>query len=247
MKNNLYVILSCFCCYLFMNCQSEPVPNEEKPKTDIEETPEPEVPKDSATLKILALGDSYTIGQSVCESCRFPEQLKDSIIQKTGKSDIKLEIIARTGWTTSNLKSAISESKITKDQDLVTLLIGVNNQYQNLSFELFKNEFPQLINSAVDFANGEIKKVIVVSIPDYAYTFFGNGAKSVSEDIKRYNNFIESFCFNYGITYIYITDISEKGLEQPELVAPDGLHPSKLAYSKFVERIMPSALEKLKE
>ena len=252
MKKNLYLVLSCFCC-LFMNCQSETIPKDEKPEIIVAETPQPEpeklpepqIPQPATGIKILALGDSYTIGESVCETCRFPEQLKKSIIEKTGKTEVTLKIIARTGWTTSSLKTAIAASDIGKDQDLVTLLIGVNNQYGNQPFQIFQNEFQELVTSAINYANGEAKKVIVISIPDYAYTPFGQGKKSISDDIDRYNNFIESYCVQNGITYVYITDITRKGLQETNLVASDGLHPSSVAYSKFVERIVPFALQKL--
>ncbi|MEO6347980.1 MAG: SGNH/GDSL hydrolase family protein [Aquaticitalea sp.] len=200
------------------------------------------------TLKILALGDSYTIGQSVCETCRFPEQLKDSLINVLGTTDISLDIIAQTGWTTTNLITAINTQNPASDYDLVTLLIGVNNQYQHKPFEIYTNEFPVLIQKAIASAKGDKSKVIVVSIPDYAYTFFGQSSSNpvtISTELDQYNAFAKAYCVERDITFINITDITRLGLEQPELVASDGLHPSELAYSKFVERLLPLAIEKL--
>lgn len=197
-------------------------------------------------VRYLALGDSYTIGQNVCETCRFPEQLKDSIQKQLNPSDlISVHVIAQTGWTTSNLKSAIAAQNPNTNFDLVTLLIGVNNQYQNQPFNTYEQEFPELVAIAIQKAQGKKENVIVVSIPDYAYTPFGNGNTTISTQIDMYNAFAQNYCATNNITYINITDITRMGLAQPNLVASDGLHPSELAYSKFVERILPEAIEKL--
>lgn len=193
-------------------------------------------------LKYLALGDSYTIGQSVCETCRFPIQLQTQIKNSLTTKDIFItNIIAQTGWTTTNLISAIATQNPTNDYDLVTLLIGVNNQYQNRPFSLYEQEFPELVNIAIDKAKGIKANVIVVSIPDYAYTPFGNGNTTISTQIDTYNAFAENYCIQNNITFVNITDITRQGLVQPNLVASDGLHPSELAYSKFLERIFPKA------
>jgi len=194
----------------------------------------------------LALGDSYTYGQSVCETCRFPEQLKDSIRKSLNSIDtFQIKLVAQTGWTATNLKSAIASQNIANNYDLVTLLIGVNNQYQNKPFSLYEQEFPELIATAIEKAKGKKENLIVVSIPDYAYTPFGNGNTTISSGIDAYNNFAENYCLTNNITFVFITDITRMGLLQPELVANDGLHPSTIAYSKFVERILPKAKEKL--
>ncbi|WP_298118660.1 SGNH/GDSL hydrolase family protein [Flavobacterium sp.] len=196
----------------------------------------------SKTIKYLALGDSYTIGQSVCETCRFPIQLQTQIKNSLTTKDIFItNIIAQTGWTTTNLKSAIATQNPTNDYDLVTLLIGVNNQYQNKPFSLYEQEFPELVTIAIEKAKGIKENVIVVSIPDYAYTPFGNGNATISTQIDNYNAFAENYCIENNITFVNITDITRQGIAQPNLVASDGLHPSEIAYSKFVERILPKA------
>lgn len=203
----------------------------------------------TATYKILSLGDSYTIGESVCDSCRFPEQLKDSLIENLiEEATIELDVVAQTGWTTTNLKSAIETADLASEYDLVTLLIGVNNQYQGKPFSLYEEEFPELVNKALGFANNDKSRIIVVSIPDYAFTPFGqsNGnSETTSEEIDMYNAFAEDYCSINNITYINITDITREGLNNPDLVASDGLHPSELAYAQFVQRLLPVALEKL--
>lgn len=235
MKRICTVVLS-FSCFLSCSAQEE--------VKEIEK-----VADNPRTLNYLALGDSYTIGESVCETCRFPEQLKNALKNELS-ADIKLKIIARTGWTTTRLIEAIDAEEPTTDFDLVTLLIGVNNQYQGKAFEIYEQEFPQLLNKAIHFAKGDKNRVIVISIPDYAYTPFGQGrsdAQKISEELDRYNAFAKLISENKGVTFVNITDITRLGLEQPVLVASDGLHPSELAYFKFVERLLPITLEKLKD
>lgn len=199
-------------------------------------------------FKLLALGDSYTIGESVCETCRFPEQLKDSLISKYRAIDsFSVDVVARTGWTTTNLKSAISAADLDLDYDLVTLLIGVNNQYQSKPFSLYETEFSELVNTAITLVGGDRSKLIVVSIPDYAFTPFGQNfnPERISQELELYNNFAQTYCSDNAISYVYITDITQEGLVNTALVATDNLHPSSLAYSLFAERLWPVAIEKL--
>jgi lysophospholipase L1-like esterase len=197
----------------------------------------------------LALGDSYTIGESVCETCRFPVQLKQKLDGSNLNKNISLEIIAKTGWTTTDLLKAIEVKKPSSNYDLVTLLIGVNNQYQNKDFRLYEKEFAELVTKATIFAKGDRKNVIVLSIPDYAYTPYGDKSgkfKTITTELAKYNAFAKKYCQQLEIRYINITDITKEGLKNPKLTATDGLHPSKVAYSKFVDRIVPTALQVIK-
>jgi len=201
----------------------------------------PKIPLESK-IKIMALGDSYTIGQSVCETCRYPEQLKTSLAAIYPETSFSLNIIARTGWTTSNLISAVNEQNPQSNYDLVTLLIGVNNQYQGINFSVYEKEFPELVTKAITLAKGDKKNVVVLSIPDYAFTPFGTmfgGTTKISTEISQYNTFAENYCKTNGVVFVSITEITQKGIENPGLVAGDGLHPSKEAYTLFVERILP--------
>jgi lysophospholipase L1-like esterase len=239
---NLILGLNFLSCNI--NAEIPEVPNYEQNENPINEEPEPR------HIKLISLGDSYTIGQSVCEDCRFPAQLRDSLQTYFSENDsISLEIIAQTGWTTSNLKSAITAAEPSSDFDLVTLLIGVNNQYQNKPFSLYQTEFIELTNTAITLANGDASKLIVVSIPDYAYTPFGQNYNPsyISEQLLQYNDYAETYCNENNLNYVYITDITQQGLTNTELVATDNLHPSELAYTKFVERILPLALEVLEQ
>jgi hypothetical protein len=160
----------------------------------------------------LAIGDSYTIGQSVCSSCKFPEQLKSQLA--SANQNYSLDVIARTGWTTTNLITAIKEENPSSDYDIVTLLIGVNNQFQSIPFSVYETEFPQLINRSIALVKGNKKRVIVLSIPDYAYTSFGQNYRNpenTSVEIDRYNTFAKKYCEDNSITYTNITDITRNG------------------------------------
>lgn len=243
---DLLILLSVFS----VSCSSNNIISEQeiiqKTENNTNENTEPETSNPQNRFKLLALGDSYTFGESVCETCKFPEQLKQNLITQTNSNkEFELKIIARSGWTTNDLLRSLDTQK-DFDYDLVTLLIGVNNQAQNYPFRTFETEFPQLIAKAILYAKSSKNNVIVISIPDYAFTPFGNGNSSISTDINKYNDFAQNYCITNNIKFINITDISRMGLENPNLVASDGLHPSELAYSKFVERILPIAIQKLK-
>jgi lysophospholipase L1-like esterase len=188
--------------------------------------------------KYLALGDSYTIGESVPEAERWPVQLVEAL-KKNGVAVADLKIIATTGWRTDNLKNAMDIAQLKPEYDLVSLLIGVNNQYQGRSVEQYKPEFQALLDEAVRLAKGKKENVFVVSIPDYGYTPFGKPKQAqVSAELDMYNRANEEITRRAGIQYIYITDISRRGLAEPDLVAADNLHPSGKMYALWVERIM---------
>jgi len=193
--------------------------------------------------KYLALGDSYTYGESVCETCSFPVQLIDTLY-KYHDEDVSLLSIAQTGWTTTNLINQINTINPSNDYDLVTLLIGVNNQYQRIPFSIYEEEFPAILETAIFLARNDHNRVIVISIPDYSFTPLGqlySNSNVISNEIAQYNEFSSSLCEQENIYFEDITDITVLGLVQPDLVAPDGLHLSKLTYSKIVERIFEKA------
>jgi lysophospholipase L1-like esterase len=190
-------------------------------------------------IKFLALGDSYTIGESVDEKERWPMQLADSLLKRGVECVPPPRIIATTGWRTDQLKAAIKEAGLAKDYDLVSLLIGVNNQYQGKSADSYKPEFEELLKTAIELAGGDKFRVFVISIPDYGFTPFGKEKKeSITKQIDIYNSINRSVTEKAGITYIPITDISRKGFDQPDLVASDGLHPSGKMYTEWVKRIL---------
>lgn len=188
-------------------------------------------------LSFLALGDSYTIGESVGEEERWPNQLAGALSKK-GKKVLKPTIIATTGWRTDNLKDAILKANLKNEYDLVSLLIGVNNQYQGKPAEQYAIEFEELLKTAISLAKGKRKNVFVVSVPDYGFTPFGLPKKEgISKQIDVFNSINKSISEKYRVAYYNITDISRQGLADPSLVAPDGLHPSGKMYGLWVERI----------
>jgi lysophospholipase L1-like esterase len=200
--------------------------------------PLPIMAQTSKELKFLALGDSYTIGESVAEKDRWPVQLTARLRAK-GIKVSNPKIIATTGWRTDDLKNAILKDNPSKDYDYVSLLIGVNNQYQGKSASSYAPEFEELLKMAIEFAGGNKSKVFVVSIPDYGFTPFGKEKKeSITKAIDEFNAVNKSITEKYQIKYFDITPISRKGLEDPELVAADGLHPSGKMYGEWVNVIL---------
>ncbi len=186
--------------------------------------------------KYLALGDSYTIGTSVQYAESFPLQLSARL-----SANVLEDVIARNGWTTTDLLDSINIARPKMDYDLVTLLIGVNNQYQGLPFELYEIEFVRLLDLALMYVGSDPQKVVIVSIPDYAFTPFGQtrpDPSNISLEIDRYNAFAGHKALENNVHYVYITDITRKGLEDKKLVAYDSLHPSGLAYKRIVERLI---------
>jgi lysophospholipase L1-like esterase len=194
--------------------------------------------KPTDKIKFLALGDSYTIGESVAENERWPVQLVDTLASK-GFPVEPPEIIATTGWRTDDLKRAIIAAKPATDFGLVSLLIGVNNQYQGKSVEQYKWEFEELLHMAITFANGDKSKVFVVSIPDYGFTPFGKAKQQdISKAIDEFNSVNRAIAEKTGVRYFNITDISRRGLEDATLIAADGLHPSGKMYAQWTGVIL---------
>lgn len=185
--------------------------------------------------KYLALGDSYTIGESVDEKERFPVQLVNKL--RGDKIDISDPlIIAKTGWTTDELMAAIKEKNVKDTFDIVTLLIGVNNQYRGKSSEEYRGELKQLFDIAINYAGGKKEHVFVISIPDWGVTPFAEGRerKKIAAEIDEYNRVKKEETDKAGIKYYDITGISREN--DPALVAGDGLHPSGKQYGKWVEK-----------
>lgn len=187
----------------------------------------------------LALGDSYTIGQSVEESERWPVQLLDEL-KKTNTSLEKVKIIAQTGWRTDQLQRAVFQSDLQAPYGLVSLLIGVNNQYQGLSPEDFRPEFVELLEKAMSLSGNEKTRVFVVSIPDWGYTPFGSNFDRVkiSTEIDRFNQVIKEEADLRQVRYFDVTGISRLAINDSSLTADDNLHPSGKMYALWVEEIM---------
>ncbi len=187
-------------------------------------------------MKYLALGDSYTIGERVAESERWPVVLAEKL-RKDGIEIENPKIIAVTGWTTDELKAGIVKEALKEKYGLVSLLIGVNNQYRGYDIDIYKKEFKELLDTAIGFAEGDTAKVFVVSIPDYGVTPFAKDGdiEKIAKEIEEYNAIAKNICEEQDIPFYNITPISKKALENLDLVANDGLHPSALMYAEWVE------------
>jgi lysophospholipase L1-like esterase len=184
--------------------------------------------------RYLALGDSYTIGESVAVEERYPVQLAREL--KMGEP----EIIAKTGWTTDELNAAIDKVDPHGPYDLVTLLIGVNNQYRGRSADEYRTQFVALLQRAIGFAGGKTRNVVVVSIPDWGVTPFAKGRDraKIGREIDQFNAINREETLRAGARYVDITPESRQAATDATLVAGDGLHPSGKMYSEWTRMIV---------
>ena len=197
-----------------------------------------------APIKYLALGDSYTIGQGIALAESWPKQLGGKLIENSFSVD-KNDIIAQTGWETTDLLNALADSSL-EDYNLVSLLIGVNNQFSNRPFETYTSEFDLLLDQAIGLAGSD--RVFVVSIPDYGVTPFGNNnSENIAFELDEYNAYAAAKCQALNIPFINITEISRQLGDSNGALASDNLHPSGTQYGKWVEEMLPIVLNLLEE
>ena len=197
-----------------------------------------------APIKYLALGDSYTIGQGIALAESWPLQLGGKLVENSFSVD-KNDIIAQTGWETTDLLNALADSSL-EDYNLVSLLIGVNNQFSNRPFETYTIEFDLLLDQAIGLARSD--RVFVVSIPDYGVTPFGsNNSENIAFELDEYNAYAAAKCQALNIPFINITEISRQLGDSNGALASDNLHPSGTQYSKWVEEMLPIVLNLLEE
>ena len=196
-----------------------------------------------AKARFLALGDSYTIGEGVAPGERWP----DVVAARLGIG--APQIIARTGWTTDELNAAIDAANPSGPFDVVTLLIGVNNQYRGRDAEEYRREFAALLQRAIGFAGGVAGRVVVISIPDWGVTPFaaGRDRAQIAREIDRYNTINREETLRAGARYVDITAVSRDAATDPSLIAGDGLHPSAEMYRRWSDLILPHLREALRE
>lgn len=234
-KQTMKILLYFIITFSFLSCKS----------TDLSE------PMSKTTqLSYLALGDSYTIGEGVPENDRYPVQLVTEL-KNEGKVNFSVpQIIAKTGWTVDELDAGINAAT-TKSEgyDLVTLLIGVNNQYRGRPVADFEMEFEAMLQRAIEFAKGKKYHVVVLSIPDWGVTPFAVNRKSdhvkVSKEIDAYNTVKKSICSKYDITFVDITEDYRVIGARSEMVVEDQLHPSGLVYQLWTEKLL-NEVQKIK-
>jgi lysophospholipase L1-like esterase len=241
MKHLLYLLLS----ILLVSCaQSLPPATAEITKTP--ESEDTAVPKQTdhpgQTIRFLALGDSYTIGQGVSDDERWPEQLAARLEERG--IDTQFTIIARTGWTTDDLLFSLATKPPEGTYDLVSLLIGVNNQFRGGEPEEYRIRFRELLEQAVAFAGDNPQNVIVLSIPDWVVTPYAERmpARSLEFDIDDFNAVNLQEARSYNVRYVDITPISRRVTKDKELMAQDGLHPSGAMYALWVEKMLLQVL-----
>lgn len=195
----------------------------------------------SAAIPYLALGDSYTIGEGAATADRWPVQLA-SLARAQGLPLAQPDIIARTGWTTAELQAAIAASGNHRtDYGLVSLLIGVNNQYRGQSVALYRAEFRQLLAAAVGYAGGRATCVVVLSIPDWGQTPFAHARDvgQITREIDEFNAVAQQECQAAGIAYVGITDLTRAAAGQASQFTPDGLHYTGPQMRQWASRALP--------
>ncbi|MBC7652428.1 MAG: SGNH/GDSL hydrolase family protein [Deinococcales bacterium] len=194
----------------------------------------------------LALGDSYTIGQSVDSADRFAAQTA-ALLKAHGFIITPLSYIATTGWTTTNLSNTIATQQPNGPFDIVSLLIGVNDQYQNRNINDYAGRFLQLLQTAIQLAGNKPTHVFVLSIPDYGVTPFGGNNSTISQQIDAYNAINKQITLDVpGVNYLDITQASRLAETDRTLIAIDGLHPSGKQYKLWADKLAPQIVAALK-
>lgn len=197
-------------------------------------------------IRYLALGDSYTIGESVPENERWSNQLAELLRaspQLDGR-DVEVTIIARTGWTTAELWQGIEMRAIQPPYDMVSLLIGVNNQYRGYDINEYREQFRFLLEKAIEYAGDKPANVFVLSIPDWGIAPFaaGRDAAKIAQEIDSFNAVNREEAEKLGVAYVDVTPVSREAANDPSLIAGDGLHPSGRMYAEWAKLILPIAL-----
>jgi lysophospholipase L1-like esterase len=195
-------------------------------------------------ISYLALGDSYTIGEQVLLADNFPHKTV-SVLKEKGIDVADPVIIATTGWTTDELATAIREHNLNETFSVVTLLIGVNNQYRGRTVENYGEEFLSLLNQAIFFAGNQPNRVVVLSIPDWGVTPFAadRDRAKIAVEIDAYNAACKGITETLNCNYIDITESTRHNGHNPEFLAPDLLHPSGMEYAIWANRLADKILE----
>ncbi|MEB1528450.1 SGNH/GDSL hydrolase family protein [Xanthomonas sp. WHRI 7945] len=201
-----------------------------------------------APLRYLALGDSYTIGEGVAESGRWPLQLA-AALRQDGLAIADPQIVATTGWTTDELDAGIDAAAPQGPFALVTLLIGVNNQYRGRPLDEYREQFAALLQRAIGFADGQPRRVLAVSIPDWGVTPFAqppaHDPARIGAQIDAFNAAAQACCQARAVRFVDITAASRDGGGSAAMLAADGLHPSAAMYARWTALVVPAARDAL--
>jgi len=194
---------------------------------------------DSTSISWLALGDSYTIGQGVNTAERFPAQTLELLKSRSIKT-AQLTYVATTGWTSGQLDKSMSQQNLAY-YDFVTVLIGVNDQFQGIDTSTYSKNFKSILNRAIQATGGESQHVLVMSIPDYSLTPEGKklDTTKIKREIDLFNTLNKKVAKDFKCQYLDITVLGREAKSNPAWVAKDGLHLSALAYKNWADRIYP--------
>lgn len=195
-------------------------------------------------FSLLALGDSYTIGEGVPVYENFPYQTVQ-LLRKKGFHFHAPELVAKTGWTTFELAEHILHTSLNEHYDFVTLLIGVNNQYRHLESSEYKTDFEFLLKKAIHYAGEKPEHVFVLSIPDWGFTPFAKekNRQKIAAEIDEYNMLNKQIAQQYKVHYLDITTPLRSVADDDNFIAADGLHPSGKAYAQWAQMLARMIIE----
>ena len=240
----LHLIIKIFFLFTVVNgCTSNTNYNDEDLNIDRDDFSDTLILEDNLNTQrespysFIALGDSYTIGEGVNEDERWPNQFVD-VAYENGVDFDQPMIIAETGWKTYDLLNAINQTNFTKKYDYISLLIGVNNQFNSRPIDEFEEDLNKLMNEMKRIKKND-GSIIIISIPDWGYTPFGESSdmSDISEQINLFNSSLRKFATTNGLKYVDVTEISRRGINEPDLITNDNLHPSGVMYLEWAKKI----------
>lgn len=195
----------------------------------------------------LALGDSYTIGESVSAEDNFPFQTI-KLLKKEGYVFQEPTIVAKTGWTTDELQRGIRKVSLEKEYSVVSLLIGVNNQYRGRALDEYANHFEELLKQSIQYAGNKVNHVFILSIPDWGITPFAEGRdrNKIAREIDAFNEAAKKLAAVYSVHYVEITTGTREALNDNSLLAEDKLHPSGKEYFRWAQKLVTLIATELK-
>lgn len=245
MINSVKIFLYSFLLILFARCDNSIIYNNEisdQSSTEIKDDNNNKnfISSNNKSYSFLALGDSYTVGEGVSYEESWPSQFVDYAMER-GIDFKNPELIAQTGWKTYDLLNAIKSSNLSVKYDFISLLIGVNNQFNSRPLSEFEDDLNEILTE-INYLKKGNSKVIVISIPDWGYSPYGSNydRERISDEIDQFNNILKKFSEQNNLNFVDVTQISRLAIKEPNLIAKDNLHPSELMYSEWVKKIYES-------
>jgi len=245
MTNSVKIFLYSFLLILFARCDNSIIYTNEisdQSSTEIidDNNNKNFISPNNESYSFLALGDSYTVGEGVSYEESWPSQFVDYALDR-GIDFKNPELIAQTGWKTYDLLNAIKSSNLSVKYDFISLLIGVNNQFNSRPLSEFEDDLNEILTE-INYLKKGNSKVIVISIPDWGYSPYGSSydRDRISDEIDQFNNILKKISEQNNLNFVDVTQISRLAIKEPNLIAEDKLHPSGLMYLEWVEKIYES-------